>query len=429
MIGRALFFLLASASVRPAGAGGLDPAVAARYAVVPDVEDWRPRLYKEKDFDGVEKFVADHLKSFDDKGSDELTRFYESLATIDEAEVPASTMKAVLDEWTRTRPQSHAARMALGHFHLHLAWRARGTGWGSDVMPGQRRVFKEKLESAQVDLEKAYAMDPKDPNSADLLVNLSRARGLPREKMEDYYRQALAADPGHRGARANKLEFITPRWFGSEEEVEAFGRECLKDSVKYPYAGRVAIDVLEERESWAGIRARREHRPAAEVFKPNERWLTTQIVYEGILAHDPGDLHIRSRYAYWAHRLKKYREAAAQFDAIGDRWIRGTSWNSLADYNQARAATYAALAYALVQAKQWEKAKPWLDKMLTYEPDSAWGLTHMAMYWQAAGDADKAVDFAEKSLARHPNPGSGEFQWATFILQVGGRPVGRPAGG
>jgi tetratricopeptide (TPR) repeat protein len=387
----------------------LDPAVSARYAVVPDVADWRPRLYKDKDFDGVERFVADHLKSMNDVSSDELTRFYEALATIEE-DFPASAMEAVLLEWTRARPESHAARMALGHFHLHHAWSDRGPG---ETKAEALRAYGEKLEQSQRELEAAYAMEPKDPGAAELLINVARARALPRERMEDYYRKALAAYPGHHGARYNKLAFISPRLYGSKDDVEAFGRQCLKDSALYPYAGRLAIDVLNDRAAGGAV------------LKPNELWLTVKVVYEGILARYPDDLHMRARFAFWACRSKRDREAAEQFDAIGDRWVQDTNWDSLTEYNEARAHAYGDVAYSFTSRNEWGKAKPWLDKMLTYAPRDVWGLMMTAKYWQETGDANLAVDYAQKALALHPAPDSEAFKWSTYIVQAGGRPVPR----
>ncbi len=70
-------------------------------------------------------------------------------------------------------------------------------------------------------------------------------------------------------------------------------------------------------------------------------------IYENYFIKYPEDIRRRFFYAYDACLARKYDVAIKQFEIIGDRWMEGTSWDSLNDYHRSRAYAYAAYAMRL----------------------------------------------------------------------------------
>lgn len=395
-------FLVAVPGLRAEDAKALSPEVAERYAVVADTADWRARIYQQKDFEGAEKFVADRLANSDDVRSYELGRFYLG-AGYPSKDMTGTAMEAVLSEWAKTHPNSQIPYIIRGQLLLELGWVVRGHKFADEVSDKQWRSFKEKLIDAREALERAYALNPKDPNSSAILVQVARDLDLGNEKLEAYYQRALAVDPGNYFARQHKATALQPRWGGSVQEQDALTRECLADAEKYPYSGRIVLDILEEKRNWADYQA---DKKGGNYLKSDEQWATAQKVYDRILVRYPGDLLILYRYAYWAFWNEKYDKAAELFEQIGDRWTNLSGWPSLADYNAARVYTYSRLASAASEKRDWPQAKLWLGKLQAYDPGSEWGKAQAAYIDGQALGPSPAVDpkagAPRKNTARAP---------------------------
>lgn len=405
--GALLAALLISPSIsRPAGTESkppaLEPDVAKRYAVVPDVEQWRKVLYEEKGFAALERFAAERLaKPFTKDSSAQLSRFYSALGSL-RRDYPAALMTAVLNEWCAKSPASHVPFVARGIFTTDFGWGIRGGKWANDVKSEQWRVFGEHLKRARLDLEKASSLAPKDPNPPAELIRVAMGAGLERAEMDAYYRRAIEAYPGHYQARRRKMQYLDPRWKGSLEDFKAFFAECLKDAETYPHVGGVALEALDDLQNAADAIAHDQGKPRSPIMSPENRWKVVQSVYERMIARFPDDVRSRSYYARWAYDERRIETAAEQFERIGDRYFENANWGSLAHYNHARADTYRKRGWTELQAGRFEPGKDWLSKSLALEPKEAWTLVTLAEASRMQGDVPAARRYAEQALALHP---------------------------
>jgi hypothetical protein len=171
-------------------------------------------------------------------------------------------------------------------------------------------VFSDKLREAGSELTKAWECDPNDARIASLMILVQMATGS-RADVDTWCSRAMEVDPDNLNACLRKLMFLSPAWYGSSEDMIAFGRECLHT------------------ENWrAGIPMvlARAHRSAADAsgdvktyYARPEVWEDLSAVYEGQLVNFPDDTKRRSEYIIVAARAEKWDVVRAQFELLGDR--------------------------------------------------------------------------------------------------------------
>jgi len=311
----------------------------AKYTRIDDYEKWVLVLYQQKDFGAVENQVINLLKDKNDEAKAyQLYTLYYRLGDIDH-DKDIEFKKNILDEWRNSQPESHIPWLIRGIFYTSYAWRIRGGGWAKDVPKDAWSKFHSILEQAQTDLEKSYQLNPNDPNSSCNLLIVARGLSYPREKMEEYFKNAVAAYLFHFGAHYQKLNYLMPKWHGTQQEMYHFTMECMKFADAHPYLGLVAVAALEEVHN----RSSKDNN----YLGRDDVWPTVEKIYSNFFAKYPEDIRRRFYYAFHAYKARKYDAAIRQFEIIGDRWMEGTSWTSLNHYHKSRAHAYAAYAITL----------------------------------------------------------------------------------
>jgi tetratricopeptide (TPR) repeat protein len=130
------------------------------------------------------------------------------------------------DQWCALKDAKHPAFVLRGLCLLESAWDARGYTWGRWVPADRMALMREKALRAKQDLEKAYRLNPSDPNSAAAMIGVCMALGLDEETMEQWFKRALRADPVCYYGYSSKLTYLTPRWYGSREKMEKTVNDC-----------------------------------------------------------------------------------------------------------------------------------------------------------------------------------------------------------
>jgi tetratricopeptide (TPR) repeat protein len=392
-----------------------------KYSRIDDNEKWAYMLYQNKDFDTVEKQIFDLLGQHQEEAKTyELYHLYNNLGDVSK-DKDIDLKKNVLDEWCSKHPESHIPWLVRGSFYIDYAWHIRGSGWAKDVKEDAWPKFHAMLEQAQADLENSYQLNPKDPNSSCFLLIVARGLSYPRDKMEEYFRNAISACPWHFGSHYMKLQYLKPKWCGSWEEMHNFATDCLRFTERYPYLGLVMVEALEEIHFFGTENKN--------YLGENEVWLTIENVYDIFFAKYPEDIRRRFFYAYHAYHAKKYDVAIKQFEIIGDRWIRDTCWHSLKHYNSCRAFSYSAHAITLppkqavehlqksidldpteknpyynlggfsMMMGQYEEAEKAFLKVIELDPNEGKAYLQLSgLYWRSKNDFIKAKEYAEKAL-------------------------------
>jgi hypothetical protein len=179
-----------------------------------------------------------------------------------------------------------------GSFYSEWAWNARGSGYADSVTEEGWKLFKERLRIAQQSFEAAWALDPSNEYICKEMVAVSGGQG-DMDKLETWFQRGKKIDPDDDLLYTVKLNYLQPRWFGSNEEMLQFGRQCLKEG---RWDARVPFLLLCAHYMLAGdsVAERREY------FSQPEVWEEIQPLFKTYLARYPSDYMRRTSYANYA---------------------------------------------------------------------------------------------------------------------------------
>ena len=403
--------------------------IESKYTRMDDYEKWIPVLYQQKDFPAIQSRLVDLLKNRSNEAEAyQLYMLYRTLGEINNNN-DIHLKQGILDEWCSQQPESHIPWLLRGIFYTGYAWQIRGGGWAEDVPKDAWAKFEAMLHRARADLRKSYQLNPKDPNSSCQLLVVAKGLSLSRDEMEKYFQNAISAFPFHYGSHYQKLNYLMPKWHGTKEEMDDFAMGCMKLSEEHPYLGLVTIAALEEShyrspKSFLGR--------SKNYLGRDDVWPTVEKIYENYFIKYPEDIRRRFFYAYHASLAQKHEAAIKQFEIIGDRWMEGTSWDSLNDYHRCRAETYVAYAMRLPPEQAIAALKKSIDlnpfqrgsyyklgatatklgrhdeaeaaylKVLEIDPNSAEAHLLLSQIYEKTNNPAKAKYHAERALQCNP---------------------------
>src|SRR5258705_3885966 len=127
-------------------------------------------------------------------------------------------------------PGTWQAWLIKGKFYRRHAWKARGSGLANTVSEVGWKLFGEHLETARESLEKAWSLNQTDTRIPTEMIVVELGQGKNRERMELWFERAMKLDTNNSLACQTKLQYLMPKWYGSEKEMLDFGRECVNSS-------------------------------------------------------------------------------------------------------------------------------------------------------------------------------------------------------
>jgi hypothetical protein len=193
------------------------------------------------------------------------------------------------------RPDRPLMLRMLGSVEIDLAWGARSSDWASEVTPDGWVGFAEHLASAEILLERAWALLPNSRTARYMMtVELGQHRG--RERMELWFERAMELNPGNNDACYSKLHYLRPRWYGSHEEMLRFANECVENPV---WTGRVPLVLAHAMDNYIGDYPKEDQ---AELWKNPKVWALVEKSYVAYLKKNPDDEAARHDYLVAAHR-------------------------------------------------------------------------------------------------------------------------------
>lgn len=210
----------------------------------------------------------------------------------------------------RGRPRSVLSRVFRGEGYMDYAWDARGSGWANSVTEDGWKLMKERLAVAEEELTAAWALDPTHSAAADGMVHILIGIGGGRERMEEWFKRAMAVNPYDATACSYKVNYLEPKWHGSNADLLAFGRECLKTGDWYSDVPFTLADVH--------ILLARNSGDVSAYFRKPEVWKDMEEVYETGLKARPKDSQLRTRYLKMAMFAEKWELADRLFKLLGD---------------------------------------------------------------------------------------------------------------
>lgn len=132
----------------------------------------------------------------------------------------------VFKAW-RGHDQSYMARCARGKFLLELASHVR-TISDPDHFPELASQKNGWLDAARTELVAAVDQHPTGWQARNLLISLATAQQRPREEMELHFKAAVAAAPGNVSSYRRKLQYLSPHYQGSIDDLATFAEECVR---------------------------------------------------------------------------------------------------------------------------------------------------------------------------------------------------------
>ena len=152
---------------------------------------------------------------------------------------------SIINTWCETTSH-YSAYIVRGDFLLHDASRIRATGWASTVSDDQRNKMRETLYLAKKDLETSYGLNPQDPNSSALMIEVCMLLADDEQVMEKWFERAINADPIAFLSYSAKLAYLMPKWHGTYEKFTKFAVHCYDNSPEGSRVYSVMYDYLFE---------------------------------------------------------------------------------------------------------------------------------------------------------------------------------------
>lgn len=228
--------------------------------------------------------------------------------------------KAIEPLISKNWPNSYGTYYARGNFFVDQAWAARGGGTADSVTSEGWLGFSNNLVSARSEYEHAWKLDSKQPKIAEQMMTVVLGLGSGRDQMELWFNRAMDLDTNNFEACKRKLQFLTPKWYGSDEELLAFGRECYQST---KWGGRVPLIILYVHDA---AESRLEGVAKAAYWKRPEVWADIQSAFDRFFELNPdgtGWYHDYARYAYRAEQWDKLNELIPKLGDINYKFFGG----------------------------------------------------------------------------------------------------------
>ncbi|MBN1907559.1 MAG: DUF3471 domain-containing protein [Deltaproteobacteria bacterium] len=196
----------------------------------------------------------------------------------------------MLDKWCTKEPPHHSAFIFRGNYYINLAWTHRGGGLGHTVSEDGLRHFYENLLLAEKDFNKAWSMNPADPNSAASMPIVCTGLRRTIDEMDIWFNRAVTADPVTYSAYANKQNHIRPKWNGSKEKDLAFAEYCYNNAPAKSVIHEIMLDYHIEKAMWEG-------KDPVEYFNDPSIKAIIDDIARKTLENFPDSVSLRSRLA------------------------------------------------------------------------------------------------------------------------------------
>lgn len=206
--------------------------------------------------------------------------------------------------------KSAAAQLVKADFYLMYAWRARGNGTAEQVTPEGWRLFRERLATAETALNKAWAADPYDAQIPTLMISIILGQQKARPEMETWFLRAMKLDSDNYQACRNKLHYLLPQWYGSRDDMLAFGRECVAST---NWGGRVPLTLVDAHSEFSRTLNADDRRA---YWRLPDVWADIKDGYEKFAQANPDATRFRYPYAAYAFRCGQWQDFNEQVKII-----------------------------------------------------------------------------------------------------------------
>ena len=195
-------------------------------------------------------------------------------------------------------PNAPETWLIKGEANYQLGWLARGGGYANGVSDDQWKDFFAKLSTADEATRKAWDLNPKDARIPTLMIKISAERQQKDlNDMQLWFNRAMNLNTNNYEACGYKLHYLTPRWYGSRDEMLAFGRECVANT---NWGGEVPLILVDAHTDYNSARQATEEEKYA-YWKEPDVWPDIKAAYERFFELNPDADATYKNYAWYAY--------------------------------------------------------------------------------------------------------------------------------
>ncbi|HUA66933.1 MAG TPA: hypothetical protein VMA13_00165 [Candidatus Saccharimonadales bacterium] len=228
-------------------------------------------------------------------------------------------------------PNDSVSWLLKGIAHIQMGWNAHfGDNFGGplvlteayDSLTREDQNNNPDFAIAEESLNRAWELNPKDARVADEMMQLEMARGglgqgmqvqgAGRARLETWFDRAMKDDPNDYAACFAKLTYLHSKWYGSDEEMLKFGRECVANT---NWGGDVPLILLDTHfEIYINESKKMGY------WKQPKVWQDVKAAYDRYIQANPDATDIYRYYAvdaYFAGQWKTFLKLAPKVDAFG----------------------------------------------------------------------------------------------------------------
>jgi hypothetical protein len=203
------------------------------------------------------------------------------------------------------------ALLVRGEAYIDMAWSSRGNGYADTVTDAGWTNFEERLGVAEKALDEAWSLNSNQTLIPTAMLTLELGQGNGRERMEMWFNRAMALDPDNDAACEAKRYYLEPKWYGSSQDMLAFGRQCVESKA---WGGRVPLTLVNAHKALAEYQDESE-RPL--YWKQPQVWQDLKAAFTKYLQTNPNDFIERQEFALYAYRCEQWNELNEQLPSLG----------------------------------------------------------------------------------------------------------------
>ena len=193
-----------------------------------------------------------------------------------------------------------------GAGEVGLAWVERGGGFANSVTEKGWSGFKRHLDQAESYLTAAWQKNPSNAHTAYLMMQLELGQGQGRQRMELWFKRAMALSTNYYDAAKLMSFYLEPRWYGSEESALEFARSCVTST---NWGGTVPLVLPDVHHSLARYT---QHTESPQYWHRPEVWDDIKSAYDKFYKLCPDGVGYRHNYALDAFLCGHYAEFLVQ---------------------------------------------------------------------------------------------------------------------
>jgi len=205
--------------------------------------------------------------------------------------------KPLFENW----PDAYTSWLLKGEAYLQICWQGRGGGYANKVSEQGWKLFFERLAVAENALTNAWRINSTDAQIPTIMIRVDEGRQKSRDDMEFWFSRAMALNPDNYQACEYKLHYLYPQWYGSRDDMIAFGKECVSSKT---WDGTVPLILSDaHREYWLYLEDPAEK---TNYWKQPDVWPDIQASFTRFFDLNPNATRYYHNYAWYAYQCEQW---------------------------------------------------------------------------------------------------------------------------